>query len=333
MSRIDQSLLGCILSQSYAEAADQRMADSGLIVEFRIAQSHYNGRWEGLKAKGVEGVFLWDQSTKFRPYVPHHQRRGTCVARGFHTALNQSYLHSLGRKLAVGDPVEIAWEPIYAGSRVYPGRGQLNGDGSCGPWAAEWLAGINSVGGFCMRGVYGSADLSKDNENWAVANGDRGDRFPQELLAELQKHTCSVHRVRNNTEIADSIASYFGVSRCWDTLFGARNRNGQAVASDTGAHCQAAIGVYVDQDGEDSFVEAQSWGSGTPSGPNEIVMKSGERKQLPPGCYGVKFSEYAKAQRRSQWWDAHAVCVRPGQEYRSAGGNSRSVSEMERLAS
>jgi hypothetical protein len=70
-----------------------------------------------------------------------------------------------------------------------------------------------------------------------------------------------------------------------------------------------------------------------PSGPSEIVLQGGERVQLPPACYGVKASNFVKAQRRSQWWDAHAVCVRPGQEFRGADGGTRSVSEMERLAS
>lgn len=313
---IDQSLLGCILSQAYAEASDLAMSDAGLQVEFRVANSQFNGRWEYLKSKGVMGIFLWDASTKFRPYRPHRQRRGTCVSRGFHRALEMSYLHTLSGRLAVGLPVEIAYEPIYAGSRVIVGKGQISGDGSCGPWAGQWLAGINGVGGFCQRGVYGSADLTKDNETWAVNNADRGDRLPAELLAECQKHTCAVHRVRSNDEIADSIASYFGVARCWDTLFGNRDQYGESVRSDTGAHCQAVIGVYVGRDGEDRFVEAQSWGDNMPSGPDEIVMKDGSKKKLPPGCYGVRFSEYRAAQARSKWWDAHAVSVRAGQEYR-----------------
>lgn len=339
MPKIDQSLLGCVLSQQFAEETDERMAAAGIKVEFRVGQSQFNGRWEQLKAKGVQGVFLWMQGQKFRPYRPHRQRRGTCVARGGHTALNASYLHSLGNQLAVGNPVEIAWEPGYTGSRVVVGKGQLgSGDGSCGPWIAEWFAGINGVGGFAQRGVYGSADLSRDNEDWAVKFGVPRAKMPAELMAEMQKHTCSVHSVRSNDQIADAIASYFGVFRCWDTLFGARDRNGQCVASDTGAHCQAVLGVYVDQDGEDAYVDAQSWGEDIPSGPDEIVLKDGTRVKLPPGMYGVKESQFVKAQRRSQWWDAHAICVRPGQEYRGGGsaddgGGTRSVSEMERLAS
>jgi hypothetical protein len=335
MPKIDQSLLGCVLSQRFAEETDQRMADAGIKVEFRVGQSQFNGRWETLKSRGIQGVFLWQLGEKFRQYKPHGQRRGTCVGRGAHKALEASYLHSLGNKLAVGSPVEIAWEPQYVGSRIVVGKGQLgSGDGSCGPWMAEFLAGINNVGGFAQRGQYGAADLTKDNESWAVSFSSKNQRMPDELLKELQQHTCSVHSTRSNDQIADAIASYSGIFRCWDTLFGARDKNGQCVASDTGAHCQAVLGVYVDQDGEDSFVDAQSWGANMPSGPDEITLKDGTKVKLPPGMYGVKEREFIKAQRKSPWWDAHAVCVRPGQEYRLSGGSgSRSVSEMERLAS
>jgi hypothetical protein len=310
--------LGCVLSQAYAEESDRRMDDSGIVVEFRVAQSQFMGRWEELKRKGVKGVFLWDAAAEFRLYKPHHQRRGTCVARGFHRALEFSYLNALANRIIVGDAVEIAWEPIYCGSRVYPGKGRISGDGSCGPWAAEWLAGINGVGGFCRRGTYGSADLTQSNESWAVANADRNDRLPPDLMAECQRHTCSAHRCKRNSEMADAIASGFAFARCWDTLFGQRDRFGESIADDSGAHCQAGVGVYVGQDGEDRFVEAQSWGENSPSGPNEIVMLGGERKRLPAGMYGVRFSQYEQAQRRSPWWDAYAVCVRPGEEYRSA---------------
>jgi hypothetical protein len=313
---VDQNLLGCVLSQQYAEISDQRMSDAGMQVEFRVAQSQFSGRWEALKAQGVTGVFLWQQGLKFRPYRPHHQRRGTCVARGFHRALEASYLFTLANGTAVGEPVEIAWEPIYSGSRVYPGKGQISGDGSCGPWAGEWLAGVDGVGGFCKRGRFGSADLTNDNETWSVQNGDRGDRLPKELMDELQKHTCVVHRVRNNNEIADAIASYHGIARCWNTLFGNRDANGMSVASDTGAHCQAAFGVFIGANGEDGFVEAQSWGENMPSGPKMLKLKGGLQVELPAGCYGVSFSQYEKAQRRDSWWDAFAVGVRVGQEYR-----------------
>ena len=310
-----ENMLGCVLSEQFADESDRRMADAGIQVEFRVAEAQYKGRWEALKRSGVTGIFLFQRYAKFTAPVPHYQKRGTCVARGAHKALQHSYYAALANRIIVGTPLEIAWEPIYAGSRVYPGKGQLSGDGSVGPWAAEWLAGVDQVGGFCRRGVYGSADLSKDNESWAVANADRGDRLPTELMAELQKHTCSVHRLRNNQDIADAIASEFGVFRCWDTLFGPRDSSGLSVASDTGAHCQAVCGVFVCEDGEDAFVELQSWGPRQPSGPSVLKFKGGQI-DLPPAYYGVRFSQYAKAQNRSKWWDAHAVCVRPGQEYR-----------------
>ena len=309
--------LGCVIEQDYTLAADEAIAKAtGESVFFgdspRTAQ--FNGRWEYLKSRGVTGVFLWERYEKFRPLVPHRQLSGTCVARGFHRAAEMSYYNALASGVQIGEAVELAWEPIYTGSRVYVGKGQLSGEGSVGSWAAQWLAGVNGVGGVCRRGKYGSADLTLDNEPWAVKNSDRGDVMPPELLAECQRHTLSGHRVRNNTEIADALASRFGVARCWSTLFGNRNSDGFSVPSGRGAHCQSIIGVFVRKDGGLGFVETNSWGPNMPGGPRVLRYAGGELT-LPPGCYGVTAENYQRAQQ-DRWWEAHCVAIREGQEYR-----------------
>ena len=309
--------LGAVIQEDYTLAADEAIAKAtGESVFFgdspRTAQ--FNGRWEYLKSRGVTGVFLWERYEKFRPLVPHRQLSGTCVARGFHRAAEMSYYNALASGVQIGEAVELAWEPIYTGSRVYVGKGQLSGEGSVGSWAAQWLAGVNGVGGVCRRGKYGSADLTLDNEAWAVKNSDRGDVMPPELLAECQRHTLSGHRVRNNTEIADALASRFGVARCWNTLFGNRNSDGFSVPSGRGAHCQAIIGVFVRKDGGLGFVETNSWGPNMPGGPRVLRYAGGELT-LPPGCYGVTAENYQRAQQ-DRWWEAHCVAIREGQEYR-----------------
>jgi hypothetical protein len=309
--------LGAVIQEDYTLAADEAIAKAtGESVFFgdspRTAQ--FNGRWEYLKSRGVTGVFLWERYEKFRPLVPHRQLSGTCVARGFHRAAEMSYYNALASGVQIGEAVELAWEPIYTGSRVYVGKGQLSGEGSVGSWAAQWLAGVNGVGGVCRRGKYGSADLTLDNEPWAVKNSDRGDVMPSELLAECQRHTLSGHRVRNNSEIADALASRFGVARCWNTLFGNRNSDGFSVPSGRGAHCQAIIGVFVRKDGGTGFVETNSWGPNMPGGPRVLRYAGGELT-LPPGCYGVTAENYQRAQQ-DRWWEAHCVAIREGQEYR-----------------
>jgi len=309
--------LGAIIEEEYTLEADAMIASAtGQSVFFgdNTDTAPFVGRWEYLKSRGVTGVFLWERYEKFRKLVPYFQRSGTCVARGYNRATEMSYYNALATGVQIGNPVEFAWEPIYAGSRVYVGKGRLTGEGSVGSWAAQWLAGVNGIGGICQRGVYGSADLSRDNEPWSVKNSDRGDTFPPELLAELQKHTLACHRVRNNAEIADSIASRFGVARSWNTLFGNRDSNGFSVPASSGAHCQAVIGVFVRRDGGDGFVEINSWGSQMPKGPNVLKYAGGEIT-LPDGCYGVTSENYLRAQR-DRFWEAHCVAIRKGQEYR-----------------
>jgi hypothetical protein len=308
--------LGCILDQEATLEADAAIAQAtGESAFFGDNQStaSFVGRWAELKSKGVTGVFLWERYEKFRPLVPHWQRRGTCVARGTHMAVQHSYYNALATGVQIGEAAEIAWEPMYGGARVYVGGGRISGDGAIGAHASAFVAGLKG-GGICRRGRYGSADLTLDNETWAVNNADRGDKFPPELMAELAKHTCRAHRVRNNNEIADSIASKFGVARCWDTLFGNRDSNGFAKAASTGAHCQAVIGVFVMKDGRTGFVELQSWGPNMPKGPRTLKYAGGEIT-LPPGCYGVSEDEYRRAQQ-ARWFEAWAFSVRIGQEFR-----------------
>ena len=309
--------LGAIIREDYTLEADQNIARAtGESVFFDESPSvaEFNGRWEYLKSRGVTGVFLWERYEKYRTLVPHWQKNGTCVARGGHQAIQHSYYNALASGVAIGEAAEIAWEPGYGGSRIYVGKGQLSGEGSVGAWHAEWSAGINGRGGICRRGKYGSADLTLDNEPWSVQNSDGNDRFPAELLAECQKHTCRVHRTRNNVQIADALASRFGVARCWNTLFGDRDANGFSKPSGNGAHCQAIVGVCVMKNGKTAFIELQSWGPNMPRG-QRVLKYAGGEVTLPVGCYAVTEDDYLRAQQ-SQWWEAWAYSVRLGQEFR-----------------
>lgn len=307
--------LGCIIEEEYTLATDEFLSQAtGESVFFGNSLTEYNGHWRRLKSRGVTGVFLWEHYELYRPLRPHFQREGTCVARGFHRAVEMSYYSALSRGTQFGLPLEVAWEPSYPGSRNYIGGGKLRGAGSVGSWAAEWFSGTRGFGGFCLRGRYGSFDISRDNEQAAVEFGKPGRKLPQELLDACKKHTCVVKRVRNNDEIADAIASEHGVARCWSTLFGNRDSKGFSAPASNGAHCQAVIGVFVDENGEDGFVELQSWGDNNPRGPQELVFAGG-KIQLPPGCYGVRGKHYRQAQQE-RWWEAHALGVRRGQEFR-----------------
>lgn len=309
--------LGCVINEDWTLESDEKIAQSTGQSPFfsdNPETAPMNGRWNFLRSRGVKAVFLWERYEKVRPLVPHNQRSGTCVSRGFHMAAQHSYYNALTGGTAQGDGrIEIAYEPIYIGSRVYVGKSQINGEGSSGAWAGQWCAGVNGVGGLCLRQPYKTVDLTLSDEPWCVKNSNRGGGLPADILAECQKHTCSVKRVRNNTEIADAIASRFGVARCWDTLFGDRDNNGFSHPSSTGAHCQAVIGVFVMKSGKTGYIELQSWND-QPRGPRTLRYAGGEI-MLPVGCYAVSEDDYLRAQQ-SAWWEAFCLNVKPGQEFR-----------------
>lgn len=310
--------LGCEIREEWTLESDENIAKAtGQPCFFgsNPDTASYVGRWEALKSRGVKAVFLFERYEKVRPLVPHHQRAGTCVSRGSHMAVQHSYYNAIVGGTTQGDGrIEIAYEPIYIGSRVYVGKNQISGEGSSGAWAAQWLAGVNGIGGLCLRQPYKTVDLTLSNEKWCVDNSYRGGGLPADILAECQKHTCRAHRVRNNSEIADAIASRFGVARCWDTLFGNRDKNGMSRPESKGSHCQAVIGIVVLRDGKTGFLEIQSWGSGMPSGPRTLKYAGGEIL-LPDGCYCVHEDDYLRAQQ-SKWWEAFAFTIRQGQEFR-----------------
>ena len=307
--------LGCILNRDYTLESDDRVAKAtGQSHLWADSQTPFHGRWKELKSRGVTSVILWPEYERAsgKALKPHQQKYGTCVSRGFEMACRMSYHNALWEKTRVGIPVEFPYEIIYAGSRNYPGKGSIrNGDGSVGAWAAEWL----SLYGLCVRGKYGSVDVSRNDEELARSLARSGVKLPKELLDACALHTWATNRCQDTDEIADSIASRFGVARCWDTLFGNRNSKGISRPADTGAHCQGIIGVAVAPSGEDIFIEIQSWGENMPSGPQKLETAGGWI-DLPNACYGVLAADYRQAMARSKWWEAHAVSIRLGNEYR-----------------
>lgn len=305
--------LGCIIKEEYTLASDEAVAAAtGVSHLWQDSAAKFRGRWEELKSKGVTSIILWPayESQSKKRLKPHLQKRGTCVSRGFEMACRMSYNSALKNRVRLGGAIaDFPYEIIYGGSRNYPGKGRINGDGSVGAWAAEWL----SLYGLPERGKY-SIDLSFDDEMLAVSLGNSGRKIPQDVLDAAAKHTWATHRTTDCDHIADALASEFGVARCWDTLFGPRNTNGMSRPSSTGAHCQAIIGVAVGPDHKNIFIEIQSWGENSPSGPSKLKTIDGFI-DLPKACYGVHEDDYRTAMR-SKWWESHAVAIRPGNEYR-----------------
>lgn len=301
------NVLGCILDEAETEAACQALDDAGHTVDLCQA-TDLEGHWSRLQDRGVTGVFLWnDEHERLGVVGADHQKRGTCVGRGTYRAIQQSYSYAITSGTEYGVPVKIAYEPIYIGSREVVGKGRLRGDGSIGAWAARWV----SEYGVVARARYAGVDLSEDNESYSVNTK----RVGADIIAEGKLHTVAAHRCRTADDICDAIAGGYGVARCHSTLYGNRDQNGESQPSREGAHCQAIVGVYTRPDGSTGLVEQQSWGASTPGGPSTLATRGGP-VELPAGCYGIKTSDLTYATKKSQWWEAWAFCVRPGEGFR-----------------
>lgn len=282
------------------EAYCRARNDAGDPVSFGAARPELKGFWQQCVSRGITGIFLQDAERELfgenRP--ADFQQRGTCVSRGTYRACQDSWLYSLARKGTIGRPVLIAYEPIYAGSRVNVGRGQLGGeDGSVGAWAAQYVHDY----GLLERAVYGSVDLSESREDLAVAWGAPGRGVPGELLQASSPFRAISHKAENVEELADCIAAGYAVAFCSNTLWGDRDGSGMARPSGRGGHCEEVCGVFLTADGDLGFVRQQSWGV-RPRGPDVLSCKGGAMKTLRQGAYGAYAADLQRALQQGEAW-------------------------------
>lgn len=315
------NFLGCIIDPRETDKVCQRLSDAGDVVSFAAGQS-------SLKGFGVgKNVFLWRAELELLGKHPGtcFQRRGTCVARGTFRACQDSYYHAICYGDMLGDYVDLAFEPIYGGSRVNIGKGSLgyadsrgNGDGAFGCNAAQWVHDF----GLLQRGDYGSIDLSSDREDLAVAWGQPNAGVPRELIDASAAYLVDVHRADTVEDIRDGIAAGYGCAFCSQTLWqdpnaGSNNRrdaDGMCRPVGSGGHCIAFRGVFKDHRGRLCFVHQQSWGNECPSGPNRVRTDDGQEIDLPPGCCGVFADDVERPLRSGEAW-----LFRPRRGWRSSG--------------
>lgn len=309
------NLLGCIIDPRQTDIVSQRLSDGGAVVSFAAGQPTLKGYGVG------RNVFLWRAELEL--HGTHlgtcFQRRGSCVGRGTFRACQDSYYHAICYGDLLGDFVELAFEPIYAGSRVNIGGGQLGrGDGSIGAWATQWVHefGLNE------RGSYGSIDLRNEREDLAVAWGNPGQGVPSELIEASAAYLVDVHRAEAVEDMRDGIAAGYGLAFCSQSLWqnpnaGSNNRRdaeGMCRPVSSGGHCVAYRGVYKDRRGNLCFVQQQSWGNECPSGPNRIFTDDHQEIELPPGCCGVFAEDVVKPLRSGEAW-----LFRPRRGWRTSG--------------
>lgn len=301
--------LGCFISPEATAATVERMEKAGMIVSFGAAKSGLQGFAKAEQSRGRTHVFAQDTERKVngssRP--AYRQTRGVCVSRGTGGAILDAYLYALASGGRVGSPVDIATEPIYIGSRSIIGKNQLgNGEGSCGCWAAEWVARY----GVIARGIYGGTDFSEPSDDLACAIRN----VPNQVQNAGLNHLVAAHKVESPDELADAIwAGYFGAV-CRSTYCSSVDRDGFGIFDNQGGHCTEISGAYLDQSGRVQFVEQQSHGTGRPT-PSPIAETADDDVHLRDGSYPVRAIDMDSAIRTGECW---VFSIKLGNEFREA---------------
>lgn len=236
-------------------------------------------------------VFFWDAEQKVLGKVlPSWDQGqvGSCVSFGYGRGCQDLML----LEIAAGQPEkwpgsEVATEPIYGGSRVEVGGGRINGDGSIGAWAAEWVR----KWGVLLRQRYDAGgqtfDLSRYDEARCRQYGDRGCPDPLEPVARLHPVT-DVAQVRTADELWAALGARKPVPVCSMQGFTTTLNGGFCEPSGQWAHCMAFRGRFVHPTRGKSVIVQNSWG-GYLRGSREFqyVAADGATKAgtLPEGCF------------------------------------------------
>lgn len=237
-------------------------------------------------------IFLWTHEAKVlgRQLDTWNQKAvGSCV--GFGNGRGAQDL--LLAEIAAGEPerwpgAEVAPEVIYGGSRVEIGGGQINGDGSVGIWAADWLVKYGVV----VRGVYGSLDLSRYDEATCRRLGSGGIPSDLELLATAHP-VRAVAMVRTAAEGWAAVGAGKPIAVCSNRGFTTRrNTDGTCDPSGVWNHCMSVRGRYIEpRNRRRMVVIGNSWGDylGSANSVIEFVAESGTVGSiaLPSGCFAT----------------------------------------------
>lgn len=198
----------------------------------------------------------------------------------------------------VDDPtLEIATEPIYAGSRVEIGGGRIRGDGSIGGWAAKYVQQY----GLLQRKAYGEYDLKTYSGQKAKQWGAPGRGVPDELepIAKLYP-VRTVSLVVTDDEAAAALYNMYPIPVCSGQGFTmSRDKYGFCDPRGSWAHCMVARGICLAKRAGNfvlAVVIQQSWGE-SPTGPNKVELKSGRTVELPQGCFLIEMDVFARMLR------------------------------------
>lgn len=167
----------------------------------------------------------------------------------------------------------VATEPIYAGSRVEVGGGQLgNSDGSVGAWAAKWM----TDWGIIVRGKYGMIDLTEYSGQRAREWGRRGVGCPDELEPIAREHPIkTASKCTSYEQARDAIVNGYPVSVASMVGFNdRRDSDGFLRRSGSWAHQMYFAGVDDDYK-RPGLLCVNSWGLSWVSGPTRHNQPEG----------------------------------------------------------
>lgn len=193
---------------------------------------------------------------------------GCCVGCGFKHSADAS----LACAIAAGERFQwkpIAVEPIYAGSRVEVGGGQIRGDGSLGQWAAAW---VKDKGGLVPMERFGKYDLTAFSPARARQWGARGAGVPDELEPAAREHQVKgTALVTTVAEARRAMQQGYAIAVCSNVGFDNRDgtvgtRDAQGFCSPRGTwnHCMALIGYRTGA--RPGFLCLNSWGDNAHGG-------------------------------------------------------------------
>lgn len=243
-------LMGCLFDEKkrdYITGLQPRPAFGTAAAEFGIVGS---GRGKT--------VHLWKCIEQLNgQYNTRRQEDSDCVSQG--TATTVDIVKSV--EIVVNDELEewtgeTCTEPIYGGSRVQVGKGQLGkGGGSYGGWAAQFCKQF----GCFSRGIYGRYDLSKYDVNKVRLWATQG--CPQELLNISKEHPIkAISRIHNYYEAIDSLANGYSLTICSNQGFTTvRDKDGFCNPDGIWPHCMACVG-FDDNSKRPGIEISNSWG-------------------------------------------------------------------------
>lgn len=239
-------------------------------------------------------------------WITNNQTIGDCVSHGHAQAIRTLACTEIAWK---GESekwlADIATEPIYAGSRVEIGGGQLgDGDGSLGAWASEWV----TRNGTHNRIAYGGIDLSNYSGSRAKEWGRARNGCPDELEPVGKDHLVKTASLVQSWEgVRDLLASGYPVTVASNQGFNS-TRDSQGFCSPSGTWMHEMMFSGADDDSSRPGALCQnSWGENWVSGPTRLGQ--------PPGSFWVDAEVVDRMVRQDDSWGLSSYVGFPKRDF------------------